>query len=100
LLYVPGGAYIGGDKWSEDGFYGNIGQYFAEHGFVVLIMNFRLAPAHPWPAGGEDIGHAIAWAMQHAADHGGDPRRLALFGQSAGASHSLTWLFDPVVKRP
>ena len=98
LIYVPGGGFVGGDKRSDDGFYANIGGYFAERGFVVLIMNYRLAPAHPWPAGGEDVGHAVAWAMQHASSHGGDPGRIALFGQSAGACHALTWLFDPVLK--
>ena len=98
LIYVPGGGFVGGDKRMGDGFYANIGGYFAERGFVVLIMNYRLAPDHPWPAGGEDVGHVVAWATEHAAAHGGDPGRIALFGQSAGACHSLTWLFDPVLK--
>ena len=95
LLYVPGGGFVGGDKRSEDGFYANIGYDFARRGFLVLVMNYRLAPRHAWPAGGEDVGHAVAWARQHAAAHGGDPDRIAVFGQSAGASHVLTWLFDP-----
>jgi triacylglycerol lipase len=98
LIYVPGGGFVGGDKQSEDGFYANIGRYFAERGYVVLVMNYRLAPAHPWPAGGEDVGHVVAWAVEHAAAQGGDPDRVALFGQSAGATHTLTWVFDPVLK--
>lgn len=95
LIYVPGGGFVGGDKRSEDGFYANIGHDFAGRGFLVLVMNYRLAPRHPWPAGGEDVGHAVAWAREHATAHGGDPDRIAVFGQSAGASHVLTWLFDP-----
>src|SRR5215471_5378120 len=95
LIYVPGGGFVGGDKRMGDGFYANIGGFFAERGFVVLIMNYRLAPDHPWPAGGEDVGHVVAWATEHASAHGGDPGRIALFGQSAGACHVLTWLFDP-----
>jgi acetyl esterase/lipase len=51
LIYVPGGGFIEGDKRTEDGFYANIGYYFADRGFLVLIMNYRLAPIHPWPAG-------------------------------------------------
>ena len=98
LIYVPGGGFVGGDKRDEDGFYSNIGCCFAELGFLVLVMNYRLAPRHPWPAGGEDVGYAVAWATEHAAAHGGDPSRIAIFGQSAGASHVLTWLFDPVLK--
>ena len=98
LIFVPGGGFVGGDKRMGDGFYANIGGYFAERGFVVLVMNYRLAPAHTWPAGGEDVGRAVAWAMENASAHGGDPGRIALFGQSAGACHVLTWLFDPVLK--
>ena len=95
LLFVPGGGFVGGDKRAEDAFYANIGHDFASRGFLVLIMNYRLAPLHPWPAGGEDVGHAVAWARQHAAAYGGDPDRIAIFGQSAGATHVATWLFDP-----
>ena len=98
LIYVPGGGFVGGDKRDEYGFYANIGHCFAERGFLVLIMNYRLAPQHSWPAGGEDVGYAVAWAREHAAAHGGDPGRIAIYGQSAGASHVLTWLFDPVLK--
>lgn len=98
LIYVPGGGFVGGDKRSEDGFYANIGYDFANRGFLVLVMNYRLAPRNPWPAGGEDVGHAIAWAVKHAAAHGGDPGRIAVFGQSAGATHVATWLFDPSLK--
>jgi acetyl esterase/lipase len=97
LIYVPGGGFVGGDK-SDDGFYANIGYEFARRGFLVLVMNYRLAPHHPWPAGGEDVGHAVAWARAHAGAHGGDPGRIAVFGQSAGATHVLTWLFDPSLK--
>jgi acetyl esterase/lipase len=95
LVYVPGGGFVGGDKRSEDDFYANIGYEFARRGFLVLIMNYRLAPLHPWPAGGEDVGHTVAWAREHAVAFGGDPDRIAVFGQSAGATHVLTWLFDP-----
>jgi triacylglycerol lipase len=56
-----------------------------------------VAPDHPWPAGGEDVGHAVNWARRHAAAYGGNPEKIAIFGQSAGASHVATWLFDPVL---
>lgn len=98
LLSVPGGGFVGGEKRSPEGFYANVGYEFAKRGFLVLIMNYRLAPAHPWPAGGEDVGLAVTWARERAAAHGGDPDRIAIFGQSAGATHVTTWLFDPVLK--
>jgi acetyl esterase/lipase len=97
LIYVPGGGFVGGDKRVEDGFYANIGTHFAERGYLVLVMNYRLAPSHPWPAGGEDVGSVVGWARERAAAHGGDPGRIAVLGQSAGASHVLTWLLDPVL---
>src|SRR6185437_483857 len=46
LVYVPGGGFVGGDKRTEDGFYTNIGHDFAKRKFLVLIMNYRLAPNH------------------------------------------------------
>jgi triacylglycerol lipase len=98
LLYVPGGGFVACEKRDDHGFYANIGFHFAELGFLVLVMNYRVAPDHPWPAGGEDVGHAVNWARQHAAAHGGDPDRIAVVGQSAGASHVLTWLFDPMLE--
>lgn len=98
ILYVPGGGFVACEKRDEHGFYANIGHYFAARGFLFLAMNYRLAPEHPWPAGGEDVGYAVRWAREVAAAHGGDPERIAIFGQSAGASHVLTWLFDPVLE--
>jgi acetyl esterase len=95
LVYIPGGGYVGGDKNADGVFYGNLGVYFARHGMLVVIANYRLAPAHPWPAGAEDVAGAIGWARANGEAHGGDPNRLFLFGQSAGATHSASYLFDP-----
>ena len=36
-------------------------------------MNYRLAPDHQWPAGGEDVAAVVDWLKAHAAEHGGDP---------------------------
>lgn len=95
LLYVPGGGFIAGDKNADGTFYGNLGIYFARHGFLTLVMNYRLAPAHPWPAGSEDVASALGWARKEAEAHGGDAGRIILFGQSAGATHAAGYLFDP-----
>lgn len=95
LVYIPGGGYIGGDKNSDGVFYGNLGVYFANHGYLTVIANYRLAPAHPWPAGAEDTAAAIAWARREGETHGGDANRVFLFGQSAGATHAASYLFDP-----
>jgi triacylglycerol lipase len=95
LVYIPGGGYVGGDKNADGVFYGNLGVYFANHGYLTVIANYRLAPAHPWPAGAQDTASAVAWARREGESHGGDPNRVFLYGQSAGATHSASYLFDP-----
>ncbi len=94
VLFVHGGGFVAGDKGGQALFYGNIGRYFAAHGCVGVVMTYRLAPADPWPAGAEDVGRVVRWLRQNAAEHGGDPERIVVLGQSAGASHVASWLFD------
>src|SRR5262245_14690905 len=95
LVYIPGGGFVGGDKNSDGVFYVNLGNYFAGHGILTIVANYRLAPAHPWPAGSQDVGSVVAWARANAKSYGGNPDRIILFGQSAGATHSAGYLFDP-----
>ena len=96
LVYVHGGGFIGGDKGAEGApFYSNIGAWAARQGFLGVTMTYRLAPAHPWPAGPEDVACALKWLIEHAAAHGGDPARIFLMGQSAGAAHIASFLTMP-----
>lgn len=55
-------------------------------GVLILAVEYRLAPEHPYPAGLEDTLTAYRWAANHAPDFGGDTQRLALGGDSAGAN--------------
>jgi acetyl esterase len=59
---------------------------FSRRGYIVFNINYRLAPKHPFPAAMEDACAALAWVKQNAARFGGDPDRLALAGESAGAN--------------
>ena len=95
VLFVPGGGYVGGAK-SRPGlpFYQNVGVFFARNGVVGITMNYRLAPKHPWPAGGEDVAAALRWVKQNIAKFGGDPERIFVFGQSAGGTHAAHYVFD------
>ena len=95
VLFIPGGGYVGGAKNREGvPFYQNVGVHFARNGVVGVTMNYRLAPKHPWPAGGEDVAAALRWLKKHIAEFGGDPDRIFLFGQSAGGTHAAHYVFD------
>jgi acetyl esterase len=53
---------------------------------IVVAIEYRLAPEHPYPAAVEDTLTAVHWAFKSAVKWGGDPTRLALGGDSAGAN--------------
>lgn len=99
VLFVPGGGFVGGAK-NRAGvpFYQNVAVFFARNGVLGVTMNYRLAPKHPWPAGGEDVAAAIQWLRKNIAQYGGDPERIFLFGQSAGATHVAHYVFDKRVQ--
>ena len=80
-IVLHGGGWSGGDK---DGDTLPICRALAQSGFVIFTPNYRLAPAHRWPAAAQDVASALDWAKTHAADYGGDAARLALVGYSAG----------------
>lgn len=88
VLFVHGGGFVLGDKGDNGAWQNaNVGRMAAQAGMLGAVMNYRLAPDHPWPAGSEDVGHALDWLKAHIADHGGDPNRIFLMGTSAGAVH-------------
>jgi alpha-L-fucosidase 2 len=88
-ILVHGGGWAAGDKSGSNhpGDSADITPWFAPltaAKFTWFSINYRLAPAHRWPACFEDVQTAIRWVKAHAADYKGDPRRVALFGHSAG----------------
>ena len=99
LLFVHGGGFTRGDKHGE--FYpDNVTLWAAKEGMVGVGINYRLAPANPWPAGAEDLAAAIAWTRANIARFGGDPNRIVLFGHSAGANHVADYIGNPAVQGP
>ena len=88
LVYLHGGGFVMGDKHQAGSpFYSNVGDFAARHGMVGVTMTYRLAPDHQFPSGPEDIAACLGWLRDNVAEHGGDPGRIVLAGQSAGAAH-------------
>ncbi len=59
---------------------------FARQGFVVFNADYRLAPSDLFPAAVQDAAAAYIWVVEHAKRWGGDPSRLLVAGESAGAN--------------
>ena len=96
FVFVHGGGFIMGDKRSEQGpYYRNVGDYAGRHGWIGVVPTYRLAPAHPWPAGPEDLKRVVEWIRANVAQYGGDPDRIVLSGQSAGAVHVASYVAHP-----
>ncbi len=81
VIYVHGGYWKAGDK-SE---MGRLPEFFCGHGFVLVSVNYRLAPAAKHPVLIQDVARSVAWVHDHIAEYGGDPAQIFLTGHSAGA---------------
>ena len=83
LVYFHGGGWVLGNIESHEG----ICRALANAGEVIVVtVDYRLAPEHRFPAAAEDAYAATRWAAEHAAEFGGDPRRIAVAGDSAGGN--------------
>lgn len=83
LVYYHGGGFILGDLDSHEAHAIRLAN---EAGVVVLNVDYRLAPEHPFPAAIEDAEAAVTWAHTHLDRLGGGHRPLAVGGDSAGGN--------------
>ncbi|MEV4419192.1 alpha/beta hydrolase [Patulibacter sp. NPDC049589] len=83
LVFFHGGGFVLGDRDSHDAVCRLL---CAGAGILVLSVEYRLAPEHPWPAAPDDAAAAWWWTVDHAAELGADPERLAIGGDSAGGN--------------
>lgn len=94
VVYFHGGGYVAGARSPLPGLiYDNVPTFFARNGCIGVNATYRLAPAHKWPAGAADVGAVVKWLAANVAQYGGDPAKIYVMGQSAGASHVATWVF-------
>jgi acetyl esterase len=83
LVYLHGGGFVIGDLDSHD----SVCRYLSAHGeCVVISVDYRRAPEHPFPAAVEDAISAYQWVVEHTAELGLRPDRIAVGGDSAGGN--------------
>ncbi len=89
LVFLHGGAWVSGGgsaRWYR-------GAALARRGTVVVTLNYRIGPAGHLEDGAPDAPHrpiedivtALRWVKDNVAQYGGDPEKVTLSGQSAGA---------------
>ena len=91
VVFFYGGSWNSGSK--DD--YGFVGEALASRGIVVVIADYRLYPQVRYPLFLQDGAQAVAWAHQHSAEYGGDPRKLYVMGHSSGAYNAAMLALDP-----
>jgi acetyl esterase len=83
LVYYHGGGHVVGSLDTHD----SACRFIAKHaGVGVLMVDYRLAPEHVYPAAVDDSVAALAWASENAERLGFDPARIAVGGDSAGGN--------------
>jgi acetyl esterase/lipase len=109
LIWIHGGGLVLGSAAGDDRFCGETAR---DTGAIVISVDYRLAPRHPYPAALDDAHAAWTWTIGEAASLGIDPARIAVGGASAGgglaaalvqrlhdegARPAAQWLFCPML---
>jgi acetyl esterase len=83
IVYFHGGGFVFGDLRGGDWICGSVSDGV---GAIVVSVEYRLAPKHPFPAGVEDCYAGLVWASRHAEELGADASRVGVMGESAGGN--------------
>lgn len=97
VIVIHGGGWDGGSRSQLS----PLNAFLAAKGYAVATLQYRLAPAHQYPAPVEDVADAITWLRGHAHELGIDTTRFAILGRSAGGQIALQAAYtslDPSIK--
>ncbi|SDC30134.1 Acetyl esterase/lipase [Terribacillus halophilus] len=82
VIYIHGGGWIGGDKDAQNPFT----MWIASKGYLVVNVNYGLAPEYTFPAQLYQLNDAIGFALREAPRYHGDTEQVFVGGGSAGAN--------------
>ncbi len=100
IVYFHGGGWVTGTLDTYDA---SDRALAAGTGAIVVSVAYRLAPENKFPIANDDADAAYQWVTQNAASFGGDPKQVALAGESAGGNLAIDtaiWARDKHVQMP
>ena len=96
VMYVHGGGFEVGSKETH----WMMASAFAKAGYLVVSINYRLAPKYPFPSGLSDVCAAYLWTLDNAARFGGDHKNIVVAGESAGGNLVTSLAIATCSERP
>ncbi|HQP37027.1 MAG TPA: alpha/beta hydrolase [Polyangiaceae bacterium] len=96
VLYIHGGSFR---IMSKDSHW-MMAMAYARRGYLVVNVNYRLAPRHRYPAALQDVSKAWLWVLRNAHRFGGDPSRIVVAGESAGGNLAAALAIETTFARP
>ena len=91
VIFIYGGSWNMGSRRD----YRFAGEALAARGFTVMVVDYRLYPEVKYPDFLKDCAQAVGYGLEHARELGADPRRVFLYGHSAGAYNVAMLALDP-----
>lgn len=96
VIVIHGGAWTVGDKVNDTVH----AKRLAERGYWVMSINYRLAPAHPFPSQLDDCERALNWVVDNAEQLCIDSERIGVWGYSAGGHLAALLALQPARDKP
>lgn len=96
VFYVHGGGF----RFMSKETHWLMGLAFARRGYLVVSINYRLAPRHPFPAALVDTCNAYEWVCDNIGDYGGIADQIIVAGESAGANLAASVTLASCVRFP